>query len=132
MKKHFLLLIALFAASLFVMAEMGINVYKKDGSSVLYLASSINRISFDDVTIENLTVVCSGERAINIIQNATNVTIDNVTATAANYTVNVASSAKEAVVAIKNSTLTGLCTVNVTAPGANVTITNTEINCNDN
>lgn len=60
MKKKFLFLMALLAVSLFVMAEMGINVYKKDGSSVLYLASSINRISFDDVTIENLDYVDLG------------------------------------------------------------------------
>lgn len=52
MKKRFIFLIALLAVSLLAMAEMGINVYKKDGSSVLYLASSINRISFDDVAIE--------------------------------------------------------------------------------
>ena len=35
MKKHFLLLIALFAASMFVMAEMTIYVYKKDGTKVI-------------------------------------------------------------------------------------------------
>ena len=93
---------------------------------------AINVSGADGVTIKNITISASGERAINIIQNATNVTIDNVTATAANYTVNVASSAKGAVVAIKNSTLNGLCTVNVAAIGAQVTVDNSTVNCNDN
>ena len=84
------------------------------------------------VTIKNLTIDAKGQRAINIIQNATNVTIENVTATAANYTVNVASSAPEAEVAITNSTLSGLCTVNVSAAGAKVTVDNSTVNCNDN
>ena len=93
---------------------------------------AINVSGADGVTIKNLTINASGERAINVIQNATNVTIENVTATAANYTVNVAASAPNAVVAIKNSTLNGLCTVNVAAAGANVTIDNSTVNCNDN
>ena len=95
-------------------------------------ARAINVSGANGVTIKNLTINASGERAINIIQNATNVTIENVTATAANYTVNVATSAPNAVVAIKNSTLNGLCTVNVAAPGASVTIADSTINCNDN
>ena len=93
---------------------------------------AINASGANGVTIKNLTIVCSGERAINVIQNATNVTIENVTATATNYTVNIASSAPNAVVAIKDSTLNGLCTVNVSAVGAQVTVDNSTINCNDN
>jgi len=93
---------------------------------------AINVSGADGVTIKNLTIDCSGERAINVIQNATNVTINNVIATASNYTVNVAASAPNAVVAIKNSTLNGLCTVNVAAAGADVAVTDSTINCNDN
>ena len=93
---------------------------------------AINVSGANGVTIKNLVIECSGERAINIIQNATNVTIDNVTAKAANYTVNVAASAPGAVVNIENSTLNGLCTVNVSAELANVTVKNSTINCNDN
>ena len=93
---------------------------------------AINVSDADGVTIKNLTINASGERAINVIQNATNVTIDKVTATAANYTVNVAASAPNAVVAISNSTLNGLCTVNVAAAGAQVTVDNSTVNCNDN
>ena len=93
---------------------------------------AINVSGANNVTIKNLTIKASGERAINIIQKATNITIDNVTATAANYTVNVASSAPNAVVAIKNSTLNGLCTVNVSAEEAQVTVEGSTVNCNDN
>ena len=93
---------------------------------------AINISGANGVTIKNLTVIASGERAFNVIQNATNVVIDNVTATADNYTFNIAGSAPNAVVAIKNSTLTGLCTVNVSAAGANVTVDKSIINCNDN
>ena len=92
---------------------------------------AINVSGANGVTIKNLTIVAKGERAINVIQGATNVTIDNVTATAANYTVNVASSAANAVVEIKNSVLTGLNVVNVGAAGAVVTVEGTTINCED-
>ena len=95
-------------------------------------ARAINVSGVDGVTIKNLTISTSGERAINVIQGATNVTIENVTATAYNYTVNIASSAANAVVAINNSTLNGLCTVNVAAAGAKVTIDGSTVNCNDN
>ena len=95
-------------------------------------ARAINVSGANGVTINGLTIVASGERAINVIQNATNLTIVGVTATAANYTVNVASSAPNAVVAIKNSTLNGLCTVNVAAEGSKVTVDNSTVNCNDN
>ena len=93
---------------------------------------AINVSGTTDVTIKNLNIVASGERAINVIQNSQKVTIENVTATAANYTVNVATSAPNAVVAIKNSTLNGLCTVNVASAGAEVTVDGSTVNCNDN
>lgn len=92
---------------------------------------AINVSGANGVKIQNLTIDAKGERAINIIQNATNVTIDNVTATAANYTVNVASSAPNAVVTITNSYLTGLNVVNVGSAGAQVTINGGTITCND-
>lgn len=93
---------------------------------------AINVSGADGVTIKNLTIEASGERAINIIQHATNVTIDHVTATAANYTVNVASSAPAAKVVISNSTLTGLDVVNVASADADITVSKSTINCNDN
>ena len=93
---------------------------------------AINVSGADGVTIKNLVIECTGERAINVINKATNVTIDNVTATAANYTVNVALSAPDAFVKIENCTLNGLNTVNVASPGAKVSVDNSTINCNDN
>ena len=85
-----------------------------------------------EATIENLTVVCSGERGVNVIQNAKSVTLNNVNITAANYAVNVASSAGAAQIAITNSTLHGLCTVNVASPGADVTLDKCIVYCDDN
>ena len=93
---------------------------------------AINVSGANDATIKNLTVKAAGERAINVIQNTKKVTIDNVTATAANYTVNVAGSAAGAQVFIQNSDLTGLNTVNIGAANVNVSINNTTITCNDN
>ena len=52
MKKHFLLLIALFVASMFVMAEMTIYVYKKDGNKVPYVAAEVDSVGFTEITHE--------------------------------------------------------------------------------
>ena len=93
---------------------------------------AINLSGADGATIKNLTIEASGERAINIIQKSTNITIEGVTATASKYTVNVASSAPNAVVTINDSTFTGLNTINVSGLGAKVTIDNSTVNCNDN
>ena len=93
---------------------------------------AINVSGANDATIKNLTVKAAGERAINVIQNTKKVTIDNVTATASNYTVNVAGSAAGAQVFIQNSDLTGLNAVNIGAANVNVSINNTTITCNDN
>ena len=92
---------------------------------------AINVSGADGVTIKNLTIEAKGERAINIIKNATNVTITGVTATAANYAVNAASSAPEAVISISGSTLTGLNVVNIASAGAQVTVDDCTLNCND-
>ena len=106
-----------------------------DGNDKKLTSTAGRAINVDcegNVGIKHLTINAKGERAINVIQKPANVTIDNVTATAANYTVNVASSAPNAFVAINNSTLNGLCTVNVAAAGAKVTVDNSTVNCNDN
>lgn len=92
---------------------------------------AINVSGANGATIKDLTINCTGERAINVIQNATNVTIDNVTATANNYTICAAGSAANTVITVKNSNLTGLNTVNIAAAGANVTVVGTKITCND-
>lgn len=93
---------------------------------------AINVDGADGATIENLTIVAEGERGINLINGATNVTIDNVDVTAANYAVNLAASASGAVVIITDSTLTGLNAFNAGAANAEVTIADSEIYCNDN
>lgn len=92
---------------------------------------AINVATDNKVVIKNLTIVAEGERAINVIQKPANLTIENVIATADNYTLNVATSAGAAQVAINNSTLTGACTVNVSGAGADVSIEGSTINCVD-
>ena len=59
-------------------------------------------------------------------------TIENVTAVAYNYAVNLPSSAGAVEVAIKDCDLKGLNTVSVAAPGAVVNIENTVLRCEDN
>lgn len=94
-------------------------------------ARAINVSGADNVVIKNATIVATGERAINVIQNTKNVYIENVTASAANYTVNVAGSAPGAKVTIKDSDLTGLNVVNVGATDVAVEVYNTKLTCND-
>ena len=96
-------------------------------------ARAFNISGAHNVVFKNFTLNAAGERGFNLIQSeGANVTIENVTATAANYTVNVAGSATNANVTIKNSNLTGLNTVNVRGAGANVAIENTNITTIDN
>ena len=92
---------------------------------------AINVSTANGVTIKNLSISASGERGINVINGATNVTIDNVTIVAANYAVNAASSAANTIITVKDSDLTGLNVVNIGAAGAQVTVTNTKLTCND-
>lgn len=83
------------------------------------------------VTIKNLNIIASGERAVNVIRNSKNVTIENVKAAASKYCVNVAASAPDATITINGSDLTGLSTVNVSAPNTIVNIKDSRIFCND-
>lgn len=94
---------------------------------------AINVSGTDDngVTIQNLTIDAKGERAINVIQGAKKVNITNVTATAKNYAVNAATSAPNTVISISDSELSGLNVVNIAAPGAQITVDGTTLNCND-
>ena len=86
----------------------------------------------NDVVLKNFNLVASGERGIQVQGGAKKVTIENVTAVAANYTVNLPSSAGATNVTINNCDLKGLNTVNIAAPGAVVNINNTTLRCEDN
>ncbi len=85
-----------------------------------------------NVTIKNLTIETSGQRAINLIQGSHNVTIENVKASASNYTVNVAASAPNSTVTITESELTGLNTINIGANNTTMTVSDSELTTNDN
>lgn len=93
---------------------------------------AINVSGAEGVIIKNIIIDSNGERGINIIQNSNNVSIVDCVITAKNYTVNVAASAGAAKVEIRGSTLNGLCTVNVSGERANVSISDSTVNCNDN
>lgn len=94
-------------------------------------ARAINVSGADEVTIKNLNIKASGERAINVIQNTKKVLIDNVNAIASNYTVNVAASAPAAEVTILDSEFTGLNAINIAAPEVIVNLTGSKITCDD-
>jgi hypothetical protein len=55
-------------------------------------ARAINVVCDGNVTIKNLTINAVGERAINVITYPAVLTVDNVTAVASLYTLNVATS----------------------------------------
>jgi hypothetical protein len=105
-----------------------------DGNGFTLTSSAGRAINVDgDVvaTIKNLTIDCSGERAINIINGAAKVTVDNVTATCSNYAVNIATSASNVSLGVSNSDLTGLNVVNVAGANAHVELYNTKLTCDD-
>ena len=92
---------------------------------------AINIKTTGNVTIKNLTLTTTGERGIQVEEYPANLTLDNVDATAANYTVNMRQSAGAAKIAINNCELIGLCTINVWGADSEVTITGGKIVCND-
>lgn len=100
---------------------------------------AINIETDGEVMVKNLIVTASGERAFNVINKPAKLTLTNVTATAKNYAVNVATSAGEnadcyenaAKLTVNNSDLTGLNVVNIAGAYTEVAITNTNLTCND-
>lgn len=105
-----------------------------DGNGYTLTSSAgraINVSGATSATIKNMTIQAAGERAINVIQNSQEVVIENVTAVAANYTVNAAASANGTNITIKDCDLTGLNVVNIAAANAIVNIYDTKITCDD-
>ena len=96
-----------------------------------YDSRAINITTTGNVTIKDLILITNGERGIQVAESPVNLTLENVTATSANYTLNMTTSAGAAKIAIKNCDLTGLCTVNVWGAGSEVTINGGKITCND-
>ena len=120
-----------FAASEIITISKSITIDGNGHTLTSTAPRAINVSGADGVTIQNLTINASGERGINVIQGATNVTIKNVNVTAANYAVNLAASAAGAKVTVVDSTLNGLNVVNVGAANAVVTVDGSTLNCND-
>ena len=116
-----------FAASEIITIAKGITI---DGNGHTLTSTASRAINIDttgDVVINDLTIVAKGDRAVNIINQASTVTLNNVTASAKNNAVMVATSAAGANLTVNDSDLTGLAVVNVAAPNADVEINNTNI-----
>lgn len=106
-----------------------------EGAGHTLTTSAVRAIVIDgakNVILKNFNLVAGGERGIQLQNNAQNVTIENVTAVSANYTVNLTASTGAANVTINNCDLKGLNTVNVWGEGANVVINNTTLRTEDN
>ena len=91
---------------------------------------AINVETDSAVEIKNLTIAAD-ERAINIINKPAKVTVDNVTATASNNAIMIATSAGAVNLSVNNSNLTGLAVVNVSGAAAQVEIKNTTLTNKD-
>lgn len=116
-----------FSATEIITIAKGITI---DGNGHTLTSTAPRAINIDTtgtVVINDLTIVAKGERAVNIINQASTVTLNNVTASAKNYAVNLATSAAGAKLTVNDSDLTGLAVVNVAAPNADVEINNTNI-----
>ena len=113
---------------------INVNNVVLDGNGYTLTSTAGRAINVDgDVvaTIKNLNIDCSGERAINIINGAAKVTVDNVTATCTNYAIMVATSASNVSLGVSNSDLTGLNVVNVAGANAHVELYKTNLTCDD-
>ena len=126
-----------FDASEIITIEKGIKIEGNDHTLTSTASRAINIDTTGAVVINNLTIVAKGDRAVNIINQASTVTLNNVTATAKNNAVMIATSAGAANVTINDSDLTGLAVVNVAGAGATVVINDTDItnvdaNANEN
>ena len=94
---------------------------------------AINIVGAKEVSIKNATIVVAdnGEthRAINIEGANHIVNLENVTATASYYTVNLVGTADNCVVNIKDSNISGLIPVNVWGENSVVNVQNTVLTC---
>ncbi|MBR5865124.1 MAG: hypothetical protein IKY89_02510, partial [Alistipes sp.] len=85
-----------------------------------------------NVVLKNFTLNATGERGIQMQGEGHNVTIENVVATSANYTVYLTGTSANSKVVVKNCDLTGLNTINVWGENHEVTVENSKITTIDN
>ena len=85
-----------------------------------------------NVVLKNFTLNATGERGIQMQGEGHNVTIENVVATSANYTVYLTGTSANSKVVVKNCDLTGLNTISVYGENHEVTVENTVITTVDN
>lgn len=107
-----------------------------DGAGFTVSSSAIRAINVAgdanlDVTIKNLVVEAEGERAINV-ELCKSVTLNNVTASATHYALNLVGAADNVTVVANNCDFSGLNVINVWGENANVTLNDTVLNLEDN
>ena len=81
------------------------------------------------VTIKDLTITGASntERAINVIQKAAKLTLDNVTAVGFKYTLNVAASSVGSEITVNGGKLSGYAAINITGNNTTVTVKDAEL-----
>ena len=106
--------------------EKGITLDGNGHTLTSTAARAFNIETTGTVKISNLTVN-AGERAFNVINQPANVTLTNVTATAKNNAVMLATSAAGANLTVEGCDFTGLAVINVASANSGVVINNTKI-----
>ncbi len=103
-----------------------------DGNGHTITSSATRAINVNcagNVGIKNLTIVggADTERAINVIQKAVTLTVDNVTAEGFKYTVNVAASSVGSNITINGGKFSGYAALNITGSDTTVVVNNAEL-----
>ena len=106
-----------------------------DGAGYTISTSAVRAILMKEganVILKNFTLKATGERGIQMQGEGHNVTIENVVATSANYTVYLTGTSANSKVVVKDCDLTGLNTISVYGENHEVTVVNTKITTIDN
>ena len=106
-----------------------------DGAGYTISSTAVRAILMEEganVVLKNFTLNATGERGIQMQGEGHNVTIENVVATSANYTVYLTGTSANSNVVVKNCDLTGLNTISVYGKNHEVTVENTKITTIDN
>ena len=103
-----------------------------DGQGHTLTSSATRAINVNcagEVGIKNLTIVGASntERAINVIQKAAVLTVDNVIAEGFKYTLNVAASSVGSNITVNNSTLSGYAAINITGDNTVMVVNNSNL-----
>ena len=122
-------LLADVSASAYVVLDKAITL---DGNGKTLTSTATRAINVNcagEVTIKNLTIVgaANTERAINVIQKAATLTLENVTAEGFKYTLNVAASSVGSTITVNGGKLSGYAAVNITGDNTTLVVNDAEL-----